>query len=266
MAATGVRRSSEPVLVRKASSGDGGQVPRMGQDEVEQRRRAMFGGGKGVMSASMGVMPQRITRCGLAPHDSAAHVLPCELVNNVHLRPSPVRLPTPPMPWSSTLNGEDETMQMMRQAVRSKMLASASAKKLPLDALEEEGGAPCAAPANARAAFRNAHSLPTEKTKTFSASMPVQAMRQHVLAETSADVDASMGHIIAGLDKLSDEQTPQALLYIEYACEKLGLNAASLPCSKKISHLRGDGVTRVAEEQEEEEEEEELSLADMVAD
>ena len=76
MAATGVRRSSEPVLVRKASSGDGGQVPRMGQDEVEQRRRAMFGGGKGVMSASMGVMPQRITRCGLAPHDSAAHVLP----------------------------------------------------------------------------------------------------------------------------------------------------------------------------------------------
>ena len=164
------------------------------------------------------------------------------------------------------MNGEDETMQMMRQAVRSKMLASASAKRLPLDALEEEGEAPCAAPANARAAFRNAHSLPTGNTKTFSASMPVQAMRQHVLAETNADVDASMGHIIAGLDKLSDEQTPQALLYIEYACEKLGLNAASLPCSKKISHLRGDGVTRVAEEEEEEEEEEELSLADMVAD
>ena len=76
MAATGVRRSSEPMLVRKVSTSDGGQVPRIGQDEKEQRRRAMLGGGKGVMSASMGVMPQRITRCGLAPHDSAAHVLP----------------------------------------------------------------------------------------------------------------------------------------------------------------------------------------------
>ena len=157
-------------------------------------------------------------------------------------------------------------MQMMRQAVRSKMLASASAKKLPLDALDEEEEAPCAAPANARAAFRHAHSLPTAKTRTFSASMPVQAMRQQVLADTSADVDASMGRIIAGLDKLSDEQTPQALLCIEYACEKLALNAASLPCWKKISHLRGDGVTRVAEEEQEGEQEEELSLADMVDD
>lgn len=200
----------------------------MEMDEKEKRRRAMMGGAKGAMSATVSTMQ---TTGG-----------------------------------KGAINGENDTMQMMRQAVRQKMIASASQKKLLVEQGEGvcgEGEAtaqpsapapPAVAGADARAAF---------KKRSFSASMPAHVMRN--VNDTSLANDGgenkAMGSIIKGLDELSDADSMTALRYIMFTCEKLGLDASSLPCAQKVMSAEASlkGTYKIAEE------EEELSLDDMVS-
>ena len=138
-------------------------------------------------------------------------------------------------------------MQMMRHAVRKKMMESASQKKLGVTS-EEPAPAP-AAPKDPKAAF---------KKRTFSSSMPAHVMRKD--SESLGDVKA-MGNIVKGLDELADADSMSAMRFIKFTCEKLGLDAKSLPCAQKIISAEENlkGTFKIVED-----EEEELSLDDMV--
>lgn len=155
-----------------------------------------------------------------------------------------------------SMNGENETMQMMRQAVRQKMIASASMKKLVAEGGEvPEQTEPAPAPAaDPRAAF---------KKRTFSSSMPAHIMRKDIESISGGDDTKAMGNILKGLDELSDEQSMNALRYIQFTCKQLGLDAGSLPCAQKVISAEANlkGTYNIVEE-----EEEELSMEDMVAD
>jgi hypothetical protein len=152
-------------------------------------------------------------------------------------------------PWQ--LNGENRTMQMMRHAVRQKMIASASQKKLTVASDEDPAPGPApAAPKDPKAAF---------KKRAFSSSMPAHVMRKD--AESLGDIKA-MGNIVKGLDELADANSVSAMRYIQFTCERLGLDAKSLPCAQKIISAEANlkGTYDIVEE-----EEEELSLDDMAS-
>mmetsp|Transcript_55167 Transcript_55167/g.81015 ORF Transcript_55167/g.81015 Transcript_55167/m.81015 type:complete len:226 (+) Transcript_55167:76-753(+) len=192
-------------------------LPVMQMDEKERRRRAMMGGAKGAMSATVSTMQTTGSK--------------------------------------SSMNGENDTMQMMRQAVRQKMIASASMKKLVVEAgdVTETQAAPAAA-ADPRAAF---------KKRSFSLSMPAHIMRKDIESLSAGGDTKAMGNIIKGLDALSDQQSMNALRYIQFTCEQLGLDAESLPCAQKVisAEAKLKGTYNIVEE-----EEEELSVDDMLAD
>jgi len=200
-------------LVRRAPSGEQAPapLPMMAVDEKERRRRAMMGGGGGAMSATVSTM-----------QTNAA--------------------------FSKSINGETDTMQMMRQAVRSKMIESASMKKLGVEPGAVGAAVAAAPPSQDPPAAKNV------LKKSFSSSMPV-------LRNSIQDLSGgkAMGHLIKGFDELSDEQSVNALRYIQFTCEKLGLNTEKLPCAQKILSAEASlkGSFPIAEE------EEELSLEDM---
>ena len=155
---------------------------------------------------------------------------------------------------NSKMNGENQTMQMMRQALRRSMVANASSKKLEVGADEGVGSAQPPAPkADPRAAF---------KARGHSASMPAHVMRKevHMLGPTPP---GSIKCLVEGFTELSEEQSLSAMRYIQFTCEKLGLNAADLPCAQRVIQV---------EEQVKHttyniiEDEEELSLDDMLKD
>ena len=147
------------------------------------------------------------------------------------------------------MNGENQAMQMMRHAVRQKMIASASQKKLMVASEEDTAPAPApAAPKDPKAAF---------KKRTFSSSMPAHVMRKD--SESLGDIKA-MGNIVKGLDELADANSVSAMRYIQFTCERLGLDAKALPCAQKVisAEAKLKGTYDIVEEDEEE-----LSLDDM---
>ena len=88
----GHRHNGDKMQLNRRVAANDPVLPVMQMDEKERRRRAMMGGAKGAMSATVSTMQTTGSK--------------------------------------SSMNGENDTMQMMRQAIRQKMIASASMKKL----------------------------------------------------------------------------------------------------------------------------------------
>ena len=116
---------------------------------------------------------------------------------------------------------------MMRQAVRSKMIESASMKKLGVEGAAEAESSARPSP-TAKAAV--------VKTRSFSMSMPV--MRNNIEDLGGGKV---MGHLIKGFDELSDEQSVNALRYIQVvedycACTRASIRLRTCTCSHVRTH------------------------------
>jgi hypothetical protein len=234
-------------LIRRTHSNErgavaAGELPVMEMDEKERRRRAMMGGGGGKMSATVSTMQTQ--QLGGDAVSALCHGQRCALRRGMLAGYGGALTNAR---WQ--LNGENQTMQMMRHAVRKKMMEeSASQKKLAFHGAAEESAPAKVAPVDPKAAF---------KRRSFSSSMPAHVMRKD--SESLGDIKA-MGNIVRGLDELADADSVSAMRYIQFTCEKLGLDAKSLPCAQKIVSAEASlkGTFDIVEE-----EEDELSLDDM---
>uniref|UniRef100_A0A7S0DX36 Uncharacterized protein n=1 Tax=Hanusia phi TaxID=3032 RepID=A0A7S0DX36_9CRYP len=144
-------------------------------------------------------------------------------------------------------NAEDDTVQMLRVAVRDQHIArSASAIESTVAKIPPK--------------------VSSIRAKKFSQSMPVNIVQGRILKD-NFDREKIMGSVMEGMDRVSSTITPEALEYVKWTCKQLDLDFMTLPCAQRLVTAEKEMESLCSPKHREMDiTEEELSLDQMMED